>query len=49
MRTVLERSNRMKGRGVILHNKEYIMDYEIKLKREVDCDESVWCNIVLRH
>ena len=39
-----ERSNR-KG-GVILYVKESIQGYEIKLEREADCDEAVWCKIV---
>ena len=33
-------------RGVILYVKESIQAYEIKLEREADCDEAVWCNIV---
>ena len=32
--------------GVILYIKESIQAYEIKLEREEDCDEAVWCNIV---
>ena len=35
--------------GVILYIKEYIHTYEIKLEREADCDEVVWCNIVTRN
>ena len=46
MRTVQERSNRRKGRGVVLHIKEYIQTHEIKLEREADFDEAVWCNII---
>ena len=35
-----------RGGGVILYIKESIQGYEIKLEREADCDEAVWCNIV---
>ena len=35
-----------RGGGFILHIKESIEAYEIKLQREADCDEAVWCNIV---
>ena len=34
------------GGGVILYVKESIQAYEIKLEREADCDEAVWCKIV---
>ena len=35
-----------RGGGVILYVKEYIQAYEIKLEREADYDEAVWCKIV---
>ena len=35
-----------RGGGVILYGKEYIQADEIKLEREADCDEAVWCKIV---
>ena len=35
-----------RGGGVILYVKESIQAYEIKLEREADCDEAVWCKIV---
>ena len=35
-----------KGRGVVLYIKESIQAYEIKLEREADCNEAVWCKIV---
>ena len=35
-----------RGGGVILYVKESIHAYEIKLEREADCDEAVWCKIV---
>ena len=35
-----------KGGGVILCIKESIQAYKIKLQREANCDEAVWCNIV---
>ena len=35
-----------RGGGVILYIKESIQAYKIKLEREADCDEAVWCNIV---
>ena len=33
-----------KGEGVILYIKESIQAYKIKLEREANCDEAVWCN-----
>ena len=35
-----------RGGGVILYIKEYNQAYKIKLEREANCDEAVWCNIV---
>ena len=35
-----------RGGGVILYVKESIQAYEIKLEREAECDEAVWCKIV---
>ena len=35
-----------RGGGVILYVKESIQAYKIKLQREADCDEAVWCKIV---
>ena len=35
-----------RGGGVILYVKESIQAYEIKLEREADCDEAVWCKTV---
>ena len=35
-----------RGGGVILYVKESIQAYEIKLEREADYDEAVWCKIV---
>ena len=35
-----------RGGGVILYVKESIQAYEIKLEREADSDEAVWCKIV---
>ena len=35
-----------RGGGVILYIKESIQAYEIKLEREADYDEAVWCKIV---
>ena len=35
-----------KGGGDILYIKESIQAYELKLAREANCDEAVWCNIV---
>ena len=35
-----------RGGGVILYVKESTQAYEIKLEREADCDEAVWCKIV---
>ena len=35
-----------RGGGVILYVKESIQAYGIKLEREADCDEAVWCKIV---
>ena len=46
---VMFRSDRIgrRGGGVILYIKESTQAYKIKLKREADCDEAVWCNIVI--
>ena len=35
-----------RGGGVILYIKKSFQAYEIKLIRQADCDEAVWCNIV---
>ena len=35
-----------RGGGVISYINQYIQAYEIKLEREANCDEAVWCNIV---
>ena len=35
-----------RGGGVILYVKESIQAYEMKLEREADYDEAVWCKIV---
>ena len=35
---------RRKGEGIILYIKESIQAHEIKLEREANCDEAVWCN-----
>ena len=45
---VMFRRDRMGRRGgrVILYVKESIQAYEIKLEREADYDEAVWCKIV---
>ena len=40
-----DRIGRRRG-GVILYVKESIQSYEIKLEREADYDEAVWCKIV---
>ena len=40
-----DRLGRMGG-GVILYIKESIQAYEIKLEKEAECEEAVWCNIV---
>ena len=47
-RYVMFRRDRIgrRGGGVILYFKESILAYEIKLEREANCDEAVWCNIV---
>ena len=37
---------RRRGGGVILYINESIQAYEIKLKREANCYEAVWCNVV---
>ena len=44
---VMFRRDRIGRRGgVILYVKESIQAYEIKLEREADCNEAVWCKIV---
>ena len=35
-----------RGGGVILYIKESIQAYKIKLEKEAECQEAVWCNIV---
>ena len=35
-----------RGSGVILYIKESIQAHEIKLEKEAECEEAVWCNIV---
>ena len=47
-RYVMFRKDRIgrRGGGVMLYVKESIQAYEIKLEREADCDEAVWCKIV---
>ena len=34
-----------RGGGIIVYGKEFIQAYEIKLGREADFDEFVWCKI----
>ena len=48
---VMFRRDRIGRRGgrVTLYVKESIQVYEIKLEREADCDEDVWCKIVSRN
>ena len=45
---VMFRKDRLgrRGGGVILYIKESIQAYEIKLEKETECEEAVWCNIV---
>ena len=45
---VMFRKDRLgrRGGGVILYIKESIQAYEIKLEKEADSEEAVWCNIV---
>ncbi|KAK2178485.1 hypothetical protein NP493_541g00011 [Ridgeia piscesae] len=44
---VMFRKDRLgRRRGVILYIKESIQAYEIKLEKEAECEEAVWCNIV---
>ena len=38
-----------RGGGIILYIKESIQAYEIKLEKEAECEEAVWCNIVTRN
>ena len=38
-----------RGGGVILYIKESIQAYAIKLKKEAECEEALWCNIVSRN
>ena len=35
-----------RGGGIILYVKESIQAYEIKLEREADYDEAIWCKVV---
>ena len=45
---VMFRKDRLgrRGGGVILYIKESIQAYEIKLEKEAECEEAVWCNII---
>ena len=45
---VMFRKDRLgrRGGGSILYIKESIQAYEIKLEKEAECEEAVWCNIV---
>ena len=45
---VMFRKDRLgrRGGGVILYIKESIQADEIKLEKEAECEEAVWCNIV---
>ena len=45
---VMFRKHRLgrRGGGVMLYIKESIQAYEIKLEKEAECEEAVWCNIV---
>ena len=38
-----------RGGGIILYIKRSIQANEIKLEKEVECEEAVWCNIVTRN
>ena len=38
-----------RGGGVILYIKESIQAFEITQKREADCEEAIWYNIVTRN
>ena len=38
-----------RGGGVILYIKKYIQAYEITLKSEADCDETIWYNIFTKN
>ena len=42
------RKDRLGRRGgrVILYIKESTQGYEIKLEKQAECEEAVWCNIV---
>ena len=45
---VMFRKDRLgrRGGGVILYIKKSIQAYEIKLEKEAECEEAVWCNII---
>ena len=45
---VMFRKDRLgrRGGGVIIYIKVSIHAYEIKLDKEAECEEAVWCNIV---
>ena len=43
---VMFRRDRIGIRGVILYIKNSIQAYKIKLEREADFDEAVWCKLV---
>ena len=35
-----------RGGGVILYLEESIQAYEIKVEKEAECEEAVWCKMV---
>ena len=36
-----------RGGGVLLYIKDTIPAYEVQLQEEADCNEAIWCNLVL--
>ena len=35
--------------GVLLYIKESIPAYDVQLQEEADCNEAIWCNLVIGH
>ena len=38
-----------RGGGVLLYIKETIPAYEVQLQEEADCNEAIWCKLVIGH
>ena len=37
------------GGGVLLYIRETVPAYEVQLQQEADCNEAIWCKLVILH